>query len=259
MLKNIKTKIVIVTGMFALAGLFTTSALVANAQNDATPAGWGIAAANTPHVGPAAGTSVVPPTSDAPRITGLTAPTKLDVGEEGTWSLNVIDPLDGSLTYSVDWGDPVSVVRAFALTPFFEQTGTFSHTYSAPGVYTVTFTVANEEGLTNHASVTVQVGAPSEQDSPVITELKVSAVKKDHATIAWNTDGKTAAKVWVSKTKPVNTNASPKAERAVAASRQTIRLNNLEANTTYFVVVRSTDENGNSTDSAVISFKTKAH
>jgi PKD repeat protein len=157
-----KVKITVITAIFAVAGLFMSSALVANAQNGGMRAGWGLAVENHTHVGPAAGTSVVPPTSHTPVVTGITAPTTLDVDEEGIWSLKTVDPLDGSLTYSVDWGEPPSLLRPLGLQANFEQTSTFSHAYSVAGIYTVTFTVENEEGLSTHASVTVKVGTDAE-------------------------------------------------------------------------------------------------
>ncbi len=55
-----KTKIVVVTAMFALAGLLTTGTLVANArQNGGMRPGWGNGDQNHVHTGPP-GQSVVP-------------------------------------------------------------------------------------------------------------------------------------------------------------------------------------------------------
>lgn len=256
-----KAKILAILSIFAVSGVFTTSALVANAQNGVNaPAGWGNGPTIAGHIGPNGPSVVPPPASHSPVITRLTAPTHLDVDEEGTWTLTAFDPLDGSLTYSVDWGDTPSGIRPLSPDSPFEQTSTFSHAYAAPGVYTVTITVENEEGLSTHTSTTVLVGEASDGDDqhtpPVISHLKVVAIKKDRATVEWNTTPKTTAEVWISKSTP-NTHDEPTEVRTRLAPHQNVRLDHLTKNTTYYVVVRSTDANGNSVTSGVISFKTK--
>ncbi|MDE1975418.1 MAG: hypothetical protein KGI49_02835, partial [Patescibacteria group bacterium] len=40
-----------------------------------------------------------------PVISGISSPTVLQVGQTGTWSVNASDPQNGTLSYSVDWGD----------------------------------------------------------------------------------------------------------------------------------------------------------
>ncbi|MEI6057451.1 MAG: peptidoglycan-binding protein [bacterium] len=109
------------------------------------------------------GFTVTGNTAQTPIISGGTFPTTLSVGQNGTWSVNASDPQNGSLSYSVDWGDtsscPVGYTCASAPTRMSIQTSTFTHSYSAAGTYTVTFTVRNSAGLSAQTSATVTVGS----------------------------------------------------------------------------------------------------
>ncbi|MEK7501458.1 MAG: PKD domain-containing protein [Patescibacteria group bacterium] len=97
-------------------------------------------------------------TARPPVISGGTFPTKLNVSETGMWSVNASDPQNGSLSYSVNWGDySAGYAGVSALGINYVQTSTFTHSYQNPGKYTVTFTVKNSAGLTAQTSATVQV------------------------------------------------------------------------------------------------------
>jgi hypothetical protein len=102
-------------------------------------------------------------TSQAPVISGGTFPTTLNVGQTGTWTVNASDPQNGSLSYSVDWGDtpncnyPRTCAIASPVTVASVQSSTFTHAYSTSGTYTVTFVVKNSTGLTAQTSTTVKV------------------------------------------------------------------------------------------------------
>ncbi len=106
-------------------------------------------------------------TSQPPVISGGTFPTTLTVGQQGTWTVNASDPQNGSLSYSVNWGDVTTCPIGFTcVTPAVaknvsQQTSTFTHSYSTAGTYTVTFTVSNTAGLSAVTTATVQVGGPT--------------------------------------------------------------------------------------------------
>ncbi|OHA21804.1 MAG: hypothetical protein A2849_02635 [Candidatus Taylorbacteria bacterium RIFCSPHIGHO2_01_FULL_51_15] len=98
-----------------------------------------------------------------PVISGLEAPTSLQVGQTGTWTVKAYDPDGTSLKYSVVWGDEVStassgVVSSSSISPSFVQTSTFTHTYSRSGVFTPVFTVMDASGLSAKTSASVNVG-----------------------------------------------------------------------------------------------------
>ena len=102
-------------------------------------------------------------TSQSPVISGGTFPTTLTIGQTGTWTVNASDPLNGSLSYSVNWGEalPVCPVGYTCVTPAVakvtSQSSTFTHSYANAGTYTVTFTVTNSSGLSAQTTATVQV------------------------------------------------------------------------------------------------------
>ncbi len=100
--------------------------------------------------------------SQTPVISGIDAPTSLTVNQTGTWTVHATDPLNGTLNYSVDWGDVVNPTAAYVsgiASPQFNQSTTFTHSYSSAGTYTVTFTVRNSSGLQAQTSSTVVVGS----------------------------------------------------------------------------------------------------
>ena len=101
-------------------------------------------------------------TGTDPVISGVKGPTTLNVGEEGTWAVNASDPSNGSLSYSVVWGDEAPIYGMMApsakMSVPFIQTATFSHKYQTAGTYQPTFTVVNDYGLAAKTSLSVNVG-----------------------------------------------------------------------------------------------------
>ncbi|MDB5239249.1 MAG: baaA1 [Candidatus Parcubacteria bacterium] len=107
------------------------------------------------------GDTTVNPGGQSPVISGVTAPTSLSIGQTSTWTVRAYDPLNGSLTYSVDWGDQPQnnpYYLSAASSPQFAQTSSFTHSYANPGTYQITFTVRNASGMTAQAKTTVNVG-----------------------------------------------------------------------------------------------------
>ncbi|MDO8569539.1 MAG: IPT/TIG domain-containing protein [bacterium] len=114
---------------------------------------------------------VVPPINiQAPVISGVKGPTALKVGETGTWGVSAYDPENGSLSYSVIWGDetPLSGGGSGGGSPMpsnFDstQTATFTHSYVNAGVYTPIFYVTDNQGLSAKTSLSVSVGPTTPQ------------------------------------------------------------------------------------------------
>jgi hypothetical protein len=98
-----------------------------------------------------------------PVISDVTTPTTLKVGETGTWTVKASDPENGRLSYSVSWGDEVKGVTASAASSIesFIQTSTFTHSYSNPGIYSVTFNVQDNTGQLVTFRSTVNVIQPT--------------------------------------------------------------------------------------------------
>jgi peptidoglycan hydrolase-like protein with peptidoglycan-binding domain len=105
-----------------------------------------------------------------PVINGITSPTVLKVNEAGTWTVSASDPENGSLSYSIDWGDTATAPRMITAASIpFVQTSTFTHSYVTTGTYTVKVTVTDAAGLKAQTSSTVRVDAVVTQ--PTITVL----------------------------------------------------------------------------------------
>lgn len=109
---------------------------------------------------------ILPPpvNTQTPVISGVKGPTTLNVGETGTWSVSAYDPENGSLSYSVIWGDePQTSAGGVSGSPMSQnfdstQTATFTHFYANAGVYTPVFYVTDNQGLSAKTSISVNVG-----------------------------------------------------------------------------------------------------
>jgi hypothetical protein len=197
------------------------------------------------------------PTNLSPIINGVTAPTVLNVGEMGTWIVKASDLNNGTLSYSVDWGDENKIFSKSMIglsQPLFVQDATFTHSYSKIGNYNVTFTVSNEIGQKATSKISVHVVGQA-KNTPVISNLLVNSIKSNKATVNWTTNVKSDTVVWVSKESPVNTLRLPDASRKAYVSKHKIELKKLEAGTKYYIVVASTNNIG-TTKSSEISFMT---
>ena len=95
----------------------------------------------------------------APVITSLSGPTSATVGQTETVTVSALDPQNGSLTYSADWGDTQAqgMLRAMVAGTPFVQTSTFSHVYTSAGTYTATFSVQNGAGEIATSKMTITV------------------------------------------------------------------------------------------------------
>lgn len=204
-------------------------------------------------------TTTTPPPSLPPVISGVTSPTTLDVRSTGTWTVNASDPQNGTLTYSVDWGDQnarYGFRSLFAVQPTFVQTATFTHVYNTPGTYTITFTVKDSVGLTSSTSVTVQVTA--NQNNLIISNIGATSTRPHNATISWTTNVRSNSEVWYSTTSPVSASGTPQMTDMTKTTSHRVSLRGLTANTTYYVVVGSKDSYNNLVIGAQISFVTPA-
>ncbi len=105
-----------------------------------------------------------------PVIHEVSGPTTLSVNQQGTWTVKASDPENGSLRYSVIWGDEATAtgMQAAPSSASFQQSATFTHSYSKAGIYNPTFTVTDDKGASVKTSISVSVGETSQ---PSITVL----------------------------------------------------------------------------------------
>ena len=164
-----------------------------------------VGVANTGYVGPLTRAKLNGNTSNVnlpPVIRGITAPTTLVQGQSGTWTIDAYDPEDGSLTYSVDWGDtvaaggvsPLGTAIQSAILSNHATTATavsfvpskiFNHTYNINGQFIIRVTVRDSVGNQTQSITNVLVTSPNVQ---VLypnggEQLTINTVK----TIRWDT------------------------------------------------------------------------
>ncbi len=96
-----------------------------------------------------------------PVISSFSGPVALAVNEIGTWKITASDPENGSLKYSIMWGDEWTAsdaaARMMAPQASIQQDSSFTHSYAAPGNYTVVLTVTDSQGKEARSTATVQV------------------------------------------------------------------------------------------------------
>ncbi|MDD5165670.1 MAG: fibronectin type III domain-containing protein [Candidatus Pacebacteria bacterium] len=196
----------------------------------------------------------------APVITSVDGPQSLITDEQGTWTLNALDPKNTQLSYSVDWGDTAMAgMRTLLMKePAFTQTSTFTHVYAEPGTYHILFTVKNEAGMTAAASANVNVTQATSTDMtpPVLSNIAISNIGSDKAIVSWNTDESADSSVWFDTNQNVNTIVTPAVFNGATTATHSLDLTGLNASTTYYVVVGSSDADGNMSTSSPISFTT---
>jgi peptidoglycan hydrolase-like protein with peptidoglycan-binding domain len=134
----------------------------------------------------------IPPQSGAPVISGVSGPTTLAVGQQGTWTVSASDPKNGSLYYSVVWGDEAltsaaGTGTALSNVPAYQQTASFTHTYNTPSPrpYMPVFTVANSVASAQ-TSVSVNVGGSVAGVCPITAKVVSANFAENNTT--WGFD-----------------------------------------------------------------------
>ncbi|OGZ93787.1 MAG: hypothetical protein A2633_04900 [Candidatus Sungbacteria bacterium RIFCSPHIGHO2_01_FULL_47_32] len=98
-----------------------------------------------------------------PSIYGVTGPTLLAVGQQGTWTVKAADPENSSLSYAVVWGDESTMagtapsLRSTANDVV--QTSTFTHSFAKTGTYAPVFIVTDNSGTSAKTTISVTVTA----------------------------------------------------------------------------------------------------
>jgi hypothetical protein len=105
-----------------------------------------------------------------PVISGVSGPTTLNVGQTGTWTISASDPQNGTLSYSVYWGDQIVPLNpSSSAAGNYTQTATFTHSYSKAGNYTIKFYVRDTAGLTASSSISVNIGNSTKSPLKVVS------------------------------------------------------------------------------------------
>jgi hypothetical protein len=119
----------------------------------------------------------------------------------------------------------------------------------------------NNKDADNNSDVVVSasttVDADVSVDGPKIYWLRASTVRADSATILWVTTERTTGRVWLEKDDDIDMDLVPTQSDDSFSYFHKLKVNNLEADTTYHLKVASTDKDGNTTISTLSSFTTK--
>jgi|GEM_PF-4973833 len=108
-----------------------------------------------------------------PQFVSISGPTSLAVGQVGTWQVSGLDFDGTSLTYGAYWGDGTtpSVGTGNATSLGGTTSAQFTHSYSAPGTYTLKFGLEDPNGGTRAETRPVTVTGPGSNSQPSITVL----------------------------------------------------------------------------------------
>lgn len=94
-------------------------------------------------------------------ITGLDAPASLSLGQSGTWTVRALSNGQGTLHYSVVWGDESTYADGRNImapqNTSTQSSATLNHSYQRAGTYTPVFTVTDDYGHSVSTSNTVVV------------------------------------------------------------------------------------------------------
>ena len=132
---------------------------------------------------------IMPGGNQPPVINSVGGPTQLSVNQMGEWSVSASDPENGSLTYSINWGELVAIPYAESMQNYgIAQKTSFTHSYANPGTYTITFIVNDSKGASARTTISVNVG-PAEEVSDRIRVLSPNGgetlVLGSNTTIRW--------------------------------------------------------------------------
>ncbi len=101
------------------------------------------------------------------------------------------------------------------------------------------------------------VDADASTDGPRIYWLRTSMIGPGSVTVAWISTQKTSNKVWIEKDSDIDTSDISAYSDNSFSYFHKLKVDTLEANTTYYFKVASTDKGGNTTISTLSSFTTR--
>ncbi len=202
------------------------------------------------------------PTNLAPVINSVTGSTTVTEDQMNTWTINATDPESGPLIYRTSFGDSVWGNMFWFWQPYV-STSTFTHTYANPGTYTARFSVKDDHGHSTTTQIMITVLASSTGTTTATTTLGVSGVNAILGTttlgINWTTNVAADSQVYYSTSSPVTIGATGTASvvNSALVTNHSVNLTGLNATTTYYFMVRSTDASANSTTSSQFGVTTQ--
>lgn len=92
--------------------------------------------------------------------------------------------------------------------------------------------------------------------APVISDLRVRDIDHNSADIRWMTNEPANAKIYYGTSSPLNLGTASTESRSAFTTPHDVEIDDLQASTTYYVIVVSKDSAGNTATSSEISFTT---
>ena len=199
-------------------------------------------------------------TTSAPVIKSLKGGKNIILRQAATITVNAYDPENGTLEQTADWGDTTAVTTNSLVSNQANvvQSSTFSHTYSATGTYTATFTVQDNEGKKDREEVVIVVKPVStDTTNPIISALQI-LTGSTTGTISWKTDEPSTSRVFYSKDTPVDVNANStlSVNNDSLVTNHSLNVSSLAPSTIYHFVIKSADASNNTAVSSEYSFIT---
>lgn len=122
--------------------------------------------------------------SGAPQIIAVNGPNSVNTNTANTWTLTAFAPSGTQLTTSVTWGDEyLNVAQAQLASQQIYGTGinqnvSFSHTYTQPGTYVMTFRVRNAQGQESVSTMSVVVSGAGSSGSVQLLSVSPTSAQK---------------------------------------------------------------------------------
>lgn len=195
-------------------------------------------------------TGPAPADTTAPVISNVEAKAIMETSAKIAWGT------DEAADSQVEYGTTASYGSSTTL----DASRVTAHEQSLTGLTTDTtyhYRVKSRDAagnLATSADATFKTSADS--TAAVIANVTVSATTQSTALISWTTNEVTDARVYFSKSTPVNLATSASISSSTLLSAHALQLYGLEANTTYYFVVESKDGHGNVSKSTEFSFRT---
>lgn len=109
-------------------------------------------------------------TNKSPFISAIIGPTKLKTDQSGTWKVTATDPENGSISYSVIWGDEgdltAQLLELAGGNNFITNTS-FTHAYATSGYYTIVIFAKDTANNDTKATLSVFVESPPPPPLPI--------------------------------------------------------------------------------------------
>ena len=194
-------------------------------------------------------------------IADVTPPviTNLSAGSLGNTSATMTWTTDENATTNVYFGTVNPVVPSPSNLQTIAGLST-SHSVPLTGLATNTtyYLVAVSADASGNTATSSQISFATTNDvtGPVVSSATVSSIATTSATVSWTTNENATGRVYYSTATPVNLGTALTMSDAALTTNHSFNLSGLTASTTYYFVLESKDQYGNTTQTPEANFAT---